>query len=181
SSRRPRPAPLALPPYLFPAERPIHLTQRATPRLGSPGGERGSEQSFSWIDRYMCDCVCLFLSWLIEPPLRALPRPLGSSSPQAGMARALDGRNGRIKEAARDGGSRALHAVASHGRMPLCVYLLEKHVQRKCQRTFGHSFFLFSQQVSSLSTSICAISNHRSRILNIFLYDIQPVIVQAFV
>lgn len=98
-----------------------------------------------------------------------------------GMARALDGRNGRIKEAARDGGSRALHAVASHGRMPVCVYLLEKHVQRKCQRTFGHSFFLFSQQVSSLSTSICAISNHRSRILNIFLYDIQPVIVQAFV
>ncbi|XP_044356751.1 uncharacterized protein [Triticum aestivum] len=63
-----------------------------------------------------------------------------------GMARALDGRNGRIKEAARDGGSRALHAVASHGRMPVCVYLLEKHVQRKCQRTFGHSFFLFSQQ-----------------------------------
>nr|XP_045085155.1 uncharacterized protein LOC120965336 isoform X2 [Aegilops tauschii subsp. strangulata] len=63
-----------------------------------------------------------------------------------GMARALDGRNGRIKAAARDGGSRALHAVASHGRMPVCVYLLEKHVQRKCQRTFGHSFFLFSQQ-----------------------------------
>nr|XP_045085154.1 uncharacterized protein LOC120965336 isoform X1 [Aegilops tauschii subsp. strangulata] len=64
-----------------------------------------------------------------------------------GMARALDGRNGRIKAAARDGGSRALHAVASHGRMPVCVYLLEKHVQRKCQRTFGHSFFLFSQQL----------------------------------
>uniref|UniRef100_A0A453EVR7 Uncharacterized protein n=1 Tax=Aegilops tauschii subsp. strangulata TaxID=200361 RepID=A0A453EVR7_AEGTS len=109
----------------------------------------------------------------------ALVSDLGDFFP--GMARALDGRNGRIKEAARDGGSRALHAVASHGRMPLCVYLLEKHVQRKCQRTFGHSFFLFSQQVSSLSTSICAISNHRSRILNIFLYDIQPVIVQAFV
>uniref|UniRef100_A0A453EVQ2 Uncharacterized protein n=1 Tax=Aegilops tauschii subsp. strangulata TaxID=200361 RepID=A0A453EVQ2_AEGTS len=87
-----------------------------------------------------------------------------------GMARALDGRNGRIKEAARDGGSRALHAVASHGRMPLCVYLLEKHVQRKCQRTFGHSFFLFSQQVKKTGLKrklkngsiIGAMNNHES-------------------
>ncbi|XBI72914.1 hypothetical protein VPH35_066767 [Triticum aestivum] len=110
----------------------------------------------------MCDCVCLFLSWLIERPLRALPQQLvaagrcrhgrvmelaaapsndalrpGHPDPDlgvcffalvsdlgdffSGMARALDGRNGRIKEAARDGGSRALHAVASHGKMSVFV------------------------------------------------------------
>ncbi|EMS58774.1 RNA-binding protein 24 [Triticum urartu] len=87
----------------------------------------------------MCDCVCLFLSWLIERPLRALPQQLvaagrcrhgrvmelaaapSNDALRPGMARALDGRNGRIKEAARDGGSRALHAVASHGKMSVFV------------------------------------------------------------
>ena len=47
----------------------------------------------------------------------------------SGIASTLDGGKGRIKEAveaSRDGGSRALQAAASHGRMPVCVYLVEK-------------------------------------------------------
>ncbi|KAE8773903.1 hypothetical protein D1007_53762 [Hordeum vulgare] len=46
-----------------------------------------------------------------------------------GIASVLDGGKGRVKggvEAARDGGSGTLHVVARHGRMPLCVYLLEE-------------------------------------------------------
>lgn len=41
----------------------------------------------------------------------------------------LDGGKGRVREAveaARDGGSGALHAAARHGRMPVCVYLVEQ-------------------------------------------------------
>ncbi|KAF7044970.1 hypothetical protein CFC21_054125 [Triticum aestivum] len=45
------------------------------------------------------------------------------------IASALDGGKGRVREAveaARDGGSGPLHAAARHGRMPVCVYLVEQ-------------------------------------------------------
>ncbi|XP_048574268.1 ankyrin-1-like [Triticum urartu] len=45
------------------------------------------------------------------------------------IASALDGGKGCVKEAveaARDAGSGALHAAARHGRMPVCVYLVEQ-------------------------------------------------------
>ncbi|XBI86306.1 hypothetical protein VPH35_094288 [Triticum aestivum] len=45
------------------------------------------------------------------------------------IASVLDGGKGRVREAveaARDGGSGALHAAARHGRMPVCVYLVEQ-------------------------------------------------------
>ncbi|KAI4986609.1 hypothetical protein ZWY2020_019239 [Hordeum vulgare] len=48
----------------------------------------------------------------------------------SGIAGELDGGKGRVKEAVeavvRDCGVGALHVAARHGRMPVCVYLVEE-------------------------------------------------------